>query len=66
MYMNGFPKKFLPILRCPYGHDTLDMSIIRGTKDAVIEGSLVCGTCQRVYPIQEGIPRMLPDELREV
>jgi hypothetical protein len=28
--------------------------------------SLVCVKCKRVYPIVDGIPHMLPDELREL
>lgn len=31
----------------------------------IVAGVLVCAKCNRYYPIIEGIPVMLPDELRE-
>lgn len=30
----------------------------------VIEGSLTCTACGEVYPISEGIPNLLPPDLR--
>lgn len=32
--------------------------------DKIIKGEIVCFSCRRQYPINEGIPNMLPDELR--
>lgn len=29
-------------------------------------GILICESCGRWYPIEQGIPRMLPDELRDI
>jgi len=34
-------------------------------KTEVEEGVLYCTTCSRWYPILEGIPRLLPDQLRD-
>jgi SAM-dependent methyltransferase len=31
--------------------------------EEVVMGALECASCKRVYPIREGIPRLLPDEL---
>ncbi len=31
----------------------------------IIEGLLVCPSCARWYPIEEEIPKMLPDKLRK-
>ncbi len=31
----------------------------------VEEGVLLCKTCSRWYPVMEGIPRLLPDHLRD-
>ncbi len=53
-------------LCCPFDKADLELTII--TKDAagkIIEGLLVCPTCQRVYPLVKGIPIMSPDEYRE-
>jgi uncharacterized protein YbaR (Trm112 family) len=30
----------------------------------IIKGSLFCGKCNEYYPIEEGIPNMLPPDLR--
>ncbi|GAG66468.1 unnamed protein product [marine sediment metagenome] len=30
----------------------------------IIKGEIVCRRCHRQYPINQGIPNMLPDELR--
>ena len=31
----------------------------------IIKGSLFCGKCKEHYPIEDGIPNMLPPDLRE-
>ena len=31
----------------------------------IIKGSLFCGKCNEHYPIDDGIPNMLPPDLRE-
>jgi len=35
------------------------------SKIEIIDGVLSCPSCKRWYPIEEEIPRMMPDELRE-
>jgi uncharacterized protein YbaR (Trm112 family) len=35
------------------------------SKLEMAEGVLSCSSCERWYPIEEEIPEMLPDELRE-
>lgn len=34
-------------------------------KVEIIDGMLICPSCGRWYPIEEEIPRMMPDEFRE-
>ena len=56
-------------LRCPEcdGEGELDLEPLDGsTADDVEEGTLRCRTCTRVFPIINGIPRMLPDALAHV
>jgi ubiquinone/menaquinone biosynthesis C-methylase UbiE/uncharacterized protein YbaR (Trm112 family) len=51
----------LPRLRCPHGCDNLlALSADREEHGEVWSGSLECGGCGTAYPIQEGIPRLLP------
>ncbi|KXA96196.1 hypothetical protein AKJ38_03715 [candidate division MSBL1 archaeon SCGC-AAA259I14] len=47
-------EELLEILACPYCK-----------KRVKLEGEkLICPECGREYPIEDGIPNMLPDELR--
>lgn len=47
---------FLEILACPRCHERVTL-----TAD---EAGLVCARCHVVYPIEDGIPQMLPDSGR--
>jgi SAM-dependent methyltransferase len=55
----------LRYLVCPACQDDLDLSV--GSEQAatgeVMEGSLRCRRCGRVYPVRAGIPRMVPYEV---
>jgi len=59
-------RKLLDILACPidkhYPLQLLEFS----TKepDVIVDGVLICDSCQRFYPIIDEIPVMLPDDLR--
>lgn len=54
----------LPFLRCPSSCPSpLTLADEVTTNDEVIAGRLRCCDCGRAYPIQEGIPRLLPDTL---
>jgi len=54
----------LPYLRCPAGCDApLALADEVTARGEVVAGRLCCGGCGRAYPIQEGIPRLLPDTL---
>ncbi len=54
----------MEILRCPIcKHHPLKLFIFI-EKEEIEEGILFCEKCRRWYPIIEGIPHLLPDELR--
>lgn len=56
----------LEVLRCPEGCATsLKLSVREGEKDRIKVGLLCCPTCSRTYPIENGIPRMLPSALTD-
>jgi uncharacterized protein YbaR (Trm112 family) len=38
--------------------------VARDEGDDVIEGSLHCARCNETYPIEDGIPNLLPPDLR--
>lgn len=53
-------------LCCPFDKSDVALSIIKkDEQDNVLEGILLCATCNRVYPIVSGIPIMSPDEYRD-
>ncbi|MBI3585084.1 MAG: methyltransferase domain-containing protein [Nitrospinae bacterium] len=55
----------LDLLACPYDNHyplTLEVKELKG--EMVIEtGDLICPECQHHFPIQHGIPNIMPDEL---
>ena len=55
-------KRALDFLCCPMCLGDVTLSVLRETSE-IEEGMLQCGGCTRSYPIINGIPRMLPDEL---
>jgi ubiquinone/menaquinone biosynthesis C-methylase UbiE len=52
----------LELLACPIdGKWPLQLTVTEQTGGEIAIGRLSCPTCGRVYPITEGIPRLLPD-----
>lgn len=64
----GHPRmttKLVEILRCPMGCGSrLDLSVRRQVGDDVRTGELTCGACGVAFPIERGIARLLPPDLR--
>jgi SAM-dependent methyltransferase/uncharacterized protein YbaR (Trm112 family) len=54
----------LSVMRCPdcSGGPLSTADAVRDD-GAVLSGTLVCGSCKLVFPIEKGIPRVLPAEL---
>jgi uncharacterized protein YbaR (Trm112 family) len=53
-------------LCCPFDKADLQLTTIaKDLHETILEGFLVCKTCNRLYPIVNGIPIMSPDEYRE-
>lgn len=57
-------KKLLDILACPICKGDLRLEIFEENEEEVISGKLVCTKCGTEYPIEDGIPNMLPPDLR--
>jgi uncharacterized protein YbaR (Trm112 family) len=55
-------KKFLDILCCPVCKCELKLKISKEENEEIIEGELLCRKCDKVYPIKDGIPDLLPRE----
>jgi ubiquinone/menaquinone biosynthesis C-methylase UbiE/uncharacterized protein YbaR (Trm112 family) len=55
---------FLEYLSCPMGCQSgLDSNSTHDDGNNIQAGSLTCSTCARRWPIEDGIPRLLPDLL---
>lgn len=56
----------MDMLACPMdGHYPLELHECKSNGDTVLVGAIFCTKCERFYPIIDGIPVMLPDELRD-
>lgn len=59
-------KDLMGILACPVCKGDLELSIDEeDDRGEVVQGSLYCRVCDERYPIEDGIPNLLPPELRE-
>lgn len=56
-------RKLMDILACPVckAHP-LELTVKREDDKEVLEGSIRCPKCKVDYPIEDGIPNMLPPE----
>jgi len=54
----------MEILACPVCKDPLTLTIAGVEGDEVMSGELHCSACDEWYPIRDGIPNLLPPELR--
>ena len=50
----------LPLLCCPVCKGDLTIQVDKGDDREIIEGILHCQSCQVDYPIEDGIPDLLP------
>jgi len=57
-------RSLLDILACPICKGDLDLVVDEENEEEILEGKLICKKCSIEYPIEEGIPNMLPPELR--
>ena len=59
--------ELMKILACPVCKSDLKLVDHRGKKNKKIDGELVCQSkkCGEKYPIKQGIPILLPPELRD-
>ena len=55
----------MDILCCPMDKHELDLEVDREEDGEVLDGTLVCTECGERYPIEDGIPNLLPPDMRE-
>ncbi|KAF5069393.1 hypothetical protein DSECCO2_233190 [anaerobic digester metagenome] len=50
----------MKILCCPVCKGDLTLEVTKEDDNEVLEGRLRCGACSIDYPIEDGIPNLLP------
>jgi len=58
-------KELMDILACPICKGDLVLDITDEDEKEIIAGTLYCSGCDEYYPIEDGIPNMLPPDLRD-
>ncbi len=56
-------RDLMDILVCPVCKSDLELKVTREAQE-IEEGELVCTKCSNRYPIEDGIPNLLPPDLR--
>ena len=54
----------MEILACPVCKGELELKEKKKKGDEIIEGTIRCKKCDVDYPIEDGIPNMLPPDMR--
>jgi len=55
----------MEIVCCPMDKHDLELEVTEREDEEIVEGELVCLECGEVYPIEDGIPNLLPPDMRE-
>ena len=55
----------MDIICCPVDKADLDLTVDERDDGEIITGELRCTECDERYPIDDGIPNLLPPDMRE-
>ncbi|WP_336359137.1 methytransferase partner Trm112 [Haladaptatus sp. ZSTT2] len=58
-------ESLMDILCCPMDKSDLELEVDERDDDEVLSGTLVCTECGETFPIEDGIPNLLPPDMRE-
>ena len=56
--------RLVDLLACPICKGDLELEVFEENEEEIISGKLICKNCKIEYPIEDGIPNILPPELR--
>jgi uncharacterized protein YbaR (Trm112 family) len=57
--------KLMEIICCPVCKGELELNVANQDGSEISKGSLYCDKCSFSYPIEEGIPNLLPPEYHQ-
>ena len=55
----------MEVIVCPLDKSELELGVEQREDDEVIDGTLTCTECGETYPIEDGIPNLLPPDMRD-
>lgn len=58
-------EELMEIVCCPVDKEALELTVTERDGEEIIEGELTCTECNAVYPIEDGIPNLLPPDMQE-
>jgi len=60
-------ESLMDIICCPVDKHGLELAVEERDDDdeEVLQGTLTCPECGETYPIEDGIPNLLPPDMRE-
>jgi len=64
MHRELMKRELLKILRCPVCKGPLTVRVEKEADSEIVSGTLHCPACDENYPIVDGIPNLLPPDMR--
>lgn len=58
-------ESLMEIICCPIDKGDLELDVEERDGEEIVSGTLTCTECGEVYPIEDGIPNLLPPDMRE-
>ncbi|PSP85128.1 hypothetical protein BRC96_03385 [Halobacteriales archaeon QS_6_64_34] len=55
----------MDIICCPLDKHDLDLGVSERDGEEILDGTLTCMECGETFPIEDGIPNLLPPDMRE-
>ena len=64
-YNDPMRPELMELLACPLCKGELALTVVDEEGGEIVSGTLACAACGESFPIEDGIPNLLPPELRE-
>jgi len=55
----------MDVIVCPLDKHDLELDVSARDDEEILEGTLTCTECGETYPIEDGIPNLLPPDMRD-
>lgn len=58
-------ESLMDVIVCPVDKHDLELEVDARDDEEIMAGALVCTECGERYPIEDGIPNLLPPDMRD-